>query len=241
MESTELKTELPNSVKTIELKDKTVYLVGTAHVSKASVIDVEETVSAVNPDAICIELCKSRYSSITNKEKWKEMNIFKVVKEKKTLFLLTQLIMGSFYKKIGEQLDVPPGAEMIKGIELSKELKCHLTLADRNVETTLKRVWGSLSFFNKLKMGTQLISSLFATEEIDSSTIEELKQGDQMDKMLSEFSKGLPTVKEKLIDERDVYLAEKIRTSPGKIIVAVVGAGHVPGIQKAIRYLLAMK
>lgn len=222
--------KLPDAVTKYELKDKDIYLVGTAHVSKESVVDVETTVNLINPDSICIELCESRYQSIVEKERWKKMNIFKVVKEKKSLFLLTQLIMGSFYRKIGEQLDVPPGAEMIKGIDLAKSKNKELVLADRNIEVTLKRVWGGLGFFGKIKMAFQLISSLFVAEDIDSESIENLKQKDQMEEMMAEFSKGLPHVKERLIDERDIYLAEKIRTAPGKKIVAVVGAGHVKGM-----------
>lgn len=221
---------LPKAVTEYQLGDKKVFIVGTAHVSLDSVNDVEETIKIVNPDTICVELCESRYKSIIEKERWKKMNIFKVVKEKKSLFLLTQLIMGSFYRKIGEQLDVPPGAEMIKGIELADSLKKELVLADRNIEITLKRVWGGLGFFGKIKMVYQLISSLFIAEEIDSESVEKLKEKDQMEEMMQEFSKGLPHVKERLIDERDIYLAEKIRTAPGKTVVSVVGAGHVKGM-----------
>ncbi len=226
----EKETSLPKAVTKYEIGDKEIFIVGTAHVSKESVEDVARTVELVDPDTICVELCESRYKSIIEKERWKKMNIFKVVKEKKSLFLLTQLIMGSFYRKIGEQLDVPPGAEMIKGIELAEEKKKELVLADRNIEVTLKRVWGGLGFFGKIKMAMQLISSLFIAEEIDSESVEKLKEKDQMEEMMQEFSKGLPHVKERLIDERDVYLAEKIRTAPGKKVVAVVGAGHVKGM-----------
>lgn len=226
----EQETSLPKAVTKYQIGEKELFIVGTAHVSKESVEDVAKTVGLVDPDTICVELCESRYKSIIEKERWKKMDIFKVVKEKKSLFLLTQLIMGSFYKKIGEQLDVPPGAEMIKGIELAESNKKELILADRNIEVTLKRVWGGLGFFGKIKMVMQLISSLFIAEEIDSESVEKLKEKDQMEEMMQEFSKGLPHVKERLIDERDIYLAEKIRTAPGKKIVAIVGAGHVKGM-----------
>jgi len=229
------KTSLPNSVTAITIDNKKIYIVGTAHVSKQSVKDVETTIALVNPDTICVELCESRYKSMKDKDLWKKMDIFRVVKEKKTVFLLAQLIMGSFYRKLGEQLDVPPGAEMLKGIELSESMNKQLVLADRNIEVTLRRVWAGLSFWGKMKMMSQMLGSLFVSEEIDGSMVESLKQDDQLEKMMEEFSKGFPGVRSRLIDERDIYLAEKIRTAPGETIVAVVGAGHVKGMLECIK------
>ena len=105
---------LPESVHHVTVDGKDIYLVGTAHVSKKSVEDVSSTVEAVNPDAICVELCAARHRAIVQRDNWKKMNIFKIIKEKKALFLLAQLIMNSFYRRIGEQLGVQPGAEMIE-------------------------------------------------------------------------------------------------------------------------------
>ncbi len=221
---------LPGTVTKIERADKIFYIVGTAHVSRESVEDVEKTIDSVNPDSVCVELCEARYKSIIEKERWKQMDIFKVVKEKKSLFLLTQLIMASFYRMIGEHLDVPPGAEMIKAVHMAEERKKELVLADRNVEVTLKRVWSGLGFIGKLKMAFQLLTALFMVKEIEIDDLEKLKQSDQLEEMMSEVTKGLPQVKERLIDERDIYLAEKVRTAPGRKIVVVVGAGHVKGM-----------
>ncbi|KMQ51125.1 conjugal transfer protein TraB [Chitinispirillum alkaliphilum] len=230
-------SELSNisSLKHIQMDGKEFFIIGTAHISKESVEDVEKTIRLTDPDTVCVELCEPRYKSIVEKDSWKQMNIFKVVREKKSLFLLIQLIMSSFYDKLGKQLDVPPGAEMVKGIEMAKEKGKTLVLADRNIEVTLKRVWGGLTFFGKMKMVLHLAGSLFVTEKIDSESVENLKNSDQLEMALEEFSRKIPGIKERLIDERDIYLAEKIRTSPGQKIVAVVGAGHVPGILHHIK------
>ncbi len=219
----------------INVNGKEICIVGTAHISKESVADVEKAVQDKDPDTICVELCEPRYKSITDKESWKKTDIFKVVKEKRALFLLIQLIMSSFYDKLGKQLDVPPGAEMIKGIELAQASGKNLVLADRNIEVTLKRVWGGLSFWGKCKMFIHLAGSLFYTEKIDSEAVESMKNSDQLDMALEELSKSIPGIKQRLIDERDIYLAEKIRTAAGHKIVAVVGAGHVPGILRHIK------
>ncbi len=226
----EQENNLNNSVKKISVNGKTIFLVGTAHVSKESVEDVRKTVELVNPDTICVELCESRYNTIVKGDSWKKMDIFKIIKEKKAALLLAQLIMSSFYRRLGKQLDVKPGAEMIEGINLAKELDKKLVLADRRIDITLKRVWGFLNFWNKLKMASQLLGGLFFTDKIDEQMIEELKNQDQLENILDTFAETFPEVKHRLIDERDTYLAQKIKEAPGKTIVAVVGAGHVPGI-----------
>lgn len=232
---TDADSKLPESVCKITTGDgRNIFLVGTAHVSKQSVEDVKKTVEMVNPDSICVELCEARYKSLIKRDIWKNMDIFKVVKEKKAVLLLAQLIMSSFYRKLGEQLDVKPGAEMIEGVNLAKERNAQLVLADRDIEITLKRVWGYLNFWNKLKMASQLLASLLITEKIDEKLVEDLKNKDQLENILDMFAKAFPGVKIRLIDERDVYLSQKIKDAPGKTVVAVVGAGHVPGIVEHI-------
>jgi len=225
---------LPDSVRRITAKGKDIYLVGTAHVSKKSVQDVQDTVEAVKPDVVCVELCAARYKAIIEQDAWKQMNIFKTIKEKKALFLLAQLIMTSFYRKLGEQLGVQPGAEMVEGIKQAEKNNAELTLADRDIEITLKRVWRYLGFWNKLKMIGHLVGVLFVKHDIDDQLIEEMKNQDQLETIMEAFTKSLPEVKKRLIDERDIYLARKIRDAPGATIVAVIGAGHLSGIQDHI-------
>jgi len=226
---------LPQRVAHVKVDDKDVYLVGTAHLSNESVEDVQTTVDLVKPDAIAVELCQGRYQAMTQADNWGKMNIFKVVRQKKAVFLLAQLIMTSFYRRLGEKLGIQPGAEMLKGIELAKETDAQLVLADRNIEITLKRVWGYLGFWNKVKLFFQLAMGVFSQEEIDSDMIEELKKQDQLEAVMAEFAGKFPEIKRRLIDERDTYLAQEIRTAPGKTIVAVVGAGHVPGITEQVQ------
>jgi len=222
---------LPARVRTVRVDGKEVFLVGTAHVSKESVDDVRVTVEALRPDTVCVELCEARHKAIVQREAWKQMNIFKVIREKKALFLLAQLIMSSFYRRLGDQLGVQPGAEIIEGIRQAEAHGAELVLADRDIQVTLKRVWGYLGLWNKLKMMVHLVGSLFMTEKVDAEMIEEMKKGDQLENVLKDFAEAFPEVKKRLLDERDVYLAQKIRKAPGEKIVAVVGAAHVPGIE----------
>ena len=225
---------LPESVEQITLAEKEIYVVGTAHVSAESVEDVKATVEAVGPDSICIELCAARHKALVQKDNWKKMDIFKVIKEKRALFLLAQLILNSFYTRLGKQLEVQPGAEMIEGMRQADRIGAELVLADRDIEITLKRVWGYLNLWNKLVMVSQLMASFFVGGSIDSELVEEMKSKDQLENIMEAFTDSFPEVKKRLIDERDIYLSQKIRIAPGKKIVAVVGAGHVKGIKEHI-------
>ncbi|MFC1764501.1 TraB/GumN family protein [Planctomycetota bacterium] len=227
--------ELPQSVIPITLDGRQIYLVGTAHVSKESVDDVRTTVEQVQPDAICVELCPARHQTLTQRDNWRKMDIFKILKKRKAVLLLVQLIMSSFYRRLGERLGVQPGAEMLEGIKLAKDTGATLVLADRNIEITFKRVWGYLGFWNKMKLLSQLIIGIFEKEEIDTDLVETLKERDQLESIMAEFAENFPEIKKRLIDERDIYLAQKIREAKGQKIVAVVGAGHCPGITQHIQ------
>ncbi|MBM4029749.1 MAG: TraB family protein, partial [Planctomycetes bacterium] len=225
---------LPSRVAHVKVDDRDIYLVGTAHISKESVEDVRTTIEQVRPDAVCVELCQARHQAMTQADNWRKMDIFKIIRQKKAVFLLAQLIMSSFYRRLGEKLGVQPGAEMLEGVRLAEQTGATLVLADRDIEITLKRVWRYLGFWSKLKLAMQVMMSALVTEKVDADMIEELKQQDQLEAIMAEFAQRFPEIKRRLIDERDTFLAQKIRAAPGTRVVAVVGAGHVEGIKSQI-------
>lgn len=231
---------LPSSATQVELEGKTIYIVGTAHVSAQSVQDVRAAVAAVRPDTIAIELCEPRYQGLVKKDAWRNTNIFQVVKQGKTMFLLAQLVMQSFYRRLGKQLEVEPGAEMLAGAACAEETGAKLELIDRRIDITLKRVWRHLGFWSRLKLFGVMVEAMFSSDEIDAKDIEALKKQDQLEALMGEMGKAFPEIKKRLIDERDIYLAQKLRAAPGERIVAVVGAGHVPGMLLAIRETLPL-
>ncbi len=229
----DLKDKIGN-LNLLNINGKEFYILGTAHVSSKSIEDVKNIIQEVNPDTVCVELCEQRFRTMTDKRKWEDMNIFKVIKENKALFLLMQLILSFFYQKVGKKLKIKPGAEMNAAIEEAQNMDVHIELIDRDVNITLKRVWRSLSFWEKLKLFYYLLSGIFSVKEITPEEVEKLKTEDQLNKALEEIGKRLPKVKRILVDERDIFLAQKIKNAPGNKIVAIVGAGHVPGILKNI-------
>lgn len=219
----------------IHLDDKEYILIGTAHVSKQSAEQVKEVIAVEKPDAVCVELDDERYQSITNKNKWKEMDIFQIIREKKATLLLMNLAISSFQRRVAKQFGINPGQEMIQGIESAEEVGAELVLADRNIQITFNRIWRNLGWKGKALLLTQVIAGIFSKETISEDELEKMKSRDMIDSMLEDFTENFPRLKEPLIDERDQYLAQKIKNAPGKKIVAVLGAAHVPGITKEIR------
>src|SRR5690625_2939501 len=218
----------------LTVEDKEIILIGTAHVSKKSAELVEEVIMEENPDTVCVELDKQRFESIKNESKWRNMDIFKVIREKKTTLLLMNLAISSFQNRLAKQFGVKPGQEMIQGIESAEQIDAELVLADRDIQVTFSRIWRGIGFKGKATLLSSIIYSIFSREEITEDELEKMKSQDMLNSMLQEMTEHFPRLKKPLIDERDQYLAEKIRNAPGKKIVAVLGAAHVPGITQEI-------
>ncbi|MCM3398127.1 TraB/GumN family protein [Oceanobacillus profundus] len=218
----------------LHINNKEYILIGTAHVSKQSAEQVKEVIEAERPDSVCIELDKQRYQSITEGNKWKDTDIFQVIKDKKATLLLMNLAISSFQKRMAKQFGINPGQEMIQGIESAKETGAELVLADRDIQITFARVWGNIGMKGKALLLTQVVGSIFSNEKISEEDLEKMKQQDTINAMLQEFTDHFPKLKKPLIDERDQYLSQKIKDAPGEKVVAVLGAAHVPGITKEI-------
>ncbi|MBU5466116.1 TraB/GumN family protein [Virgibacillus sp. MSJ-26] len=219
----------------LELNGKEIILIGTAHVSKHSAEQVKEVIEAEQPDSVCIELDEQRFKSIREGNKWKEMDIFQVIKDKKATLLLMNLAISSFQNRMAKQFDISPGQEMIQGIESAEETGAELVLADRDIQITFSRIWGGIGLKGKALLLTQVIASIFSKETISEEDLEKMKTQDTINAMLHEFTEEFPRLKKPLIDERDQYLAQKIKNAPGEKIVAVLGAAHVPGITQEIK------
>lgn len=219
-----------NIHKIIFENEKQLYLIGTAHVSRNSAELVESRIHEIKPDITCIELDEQRFNSIKNKNKYENIDIFKIIKSNQLFFFIGQFIMASFQKKISEKTGSRPGEEFIRAINISESEGIPLALIDRNIGTTLKRAWRLTPIKHKFKfLGSLLFSD---NEEFENLDIEQLKKSDAIETLVKSFSEELPETKKVLIDERDLYLAYGIQKNLADKTVAVVGAGHVPGILK---------
>lgn len=222
------------SVTRLEYQGRVLHLIGTAHVSQKSVDEVARVIRELEPDTVCIELDQTRYDMLVDPKRWRTLDIFQVIRERKLLFLLTSLALSSYQRRLGEKLGVRPGAEMLAAIEHAEAIGAKVVLADRDIQATLKRTWAALSLWDKLQLIGVLVGSMFAKGEISAEQIEALKDRDAISEVIREFAEVMPRLQRPLIDERDRYLISSIREAPGRSIVGVVGAGHVDGM---IRYL----
>jgi len=212
-----------------------IIVLGTAHISRESVNDVHHLVDAFDPDIICVELCKPRYAALKNRDRWKNLDIIDVIKTGKLYLLMSSVILSAFQKKMGEGTGVKPGEEMMAAIELAKDRQ--LKLIDRDIQITLKRAWQSMGYFTKIFLFSELLTGLFVKADFDEIQIEELKRKDSLDDIFSNLPFRFNKIKNIIITERDRFLAENIKRAAennfsARRIVAVVGAGHLPGIKK---------
>jgi len=221
-----------DNIHRLTFEDREITLIGTAHVSRESADLVTRVIEEEKPDTVCVELCESRYKAIKQKNRWQNTDLIKVIREKKSFLLLSNLLLTSFQKKIGQKLGIKPGEEMIRAMESADSVGAHIHLADRDIRITLSRTWRLMGLWTKMKLLAQLVTSMGEVDSIKEEDIEKMKDKDVLETLLSEIGKTLPELRRILIDERDKYLTEKIRSAPGKRIVAVVGAGHVPGIKR---------
>ncbi len=240
---------LPASVTQVERGGTTYFLVGTAHVSQRSVDEVRQVIDQVRPDVVAVELCQARHDALTKDSTFRDLDVFKVVREGKTLYLLAHLALSSYQRRIGASLGVKPGAELLAAVRSANENQIPVELIDRDINVTLKRTWRNLGLW---KRSTLLASLVVGWEDdkkgdvVDEAAIEQLKEPKALSEMLTELGRAVPEIKAPLIDERDTYLASKLtdlastaRSTPRdasrpRRVVAVVGAAHVPGMTPQI-------
>jgi len=222
----------------VEFQPSKVVLIGTAHVSEKSVDEVRNAIRKLKPDIVAVELCRARYDSLKgNVPETNQVPIKEILTEGKVYYYLVHWLLAYVQKKIGDDMGVKPGSEMISAIEEAEASGAKVALIDRDIQVTLQRFWGRMKFIEKIKMLGSLIGGLIGIGKGTEIDIDQITQQDVVTALVSELREFAPTAAETLIDERDAYLAGNIvRTAAGgnKTIVAVIGAGHKPGV---INYL----
>jgi pheromone shutdown-related protein TraB len=215
----------------------TYHVVGTAHVSAHSVAEVRDVIARVQPEVVCVELDQRRHDALTRGEVFRDLDVRKVVREGRALYVLVQVALTAYQRRIGARLGIKPGAELLAAVESACAAGIPVELIDRDINITLKRTWRNLGLWKR----SMLLSSLIvgfesddpkAGEPITEKSIEDLKEPKALSDMLSELGRVVPQIKAPLIDERDQYLASKLADAGAsrRRVVAVVGAAHVPGI-----------
>ena len=229
-----------SDVSVLTVGEKTVILVGTAHVSQESVEIVKLVIEQEQPDGVCVELDAKRFEAISHPNRWESLDLKEIIRQQQLSTLMVNLVLASFQKRLGDKLGVLPGTEMLEAIRMAEKHNVPVILGDRDVRVTMRRAWRNTPFFRKSLLVSSLMLSIFDTTEVSEDEIRNLKKQDVLSEMMKELGTEVPTLKVVLIDERDRYLAKKIVESPGARTVAVVGAGHVAGICQTIEQQVAV-
>lgn len=218
------------------LKRECLTIIGTAHVSEESVNEVKDAIYEQHPDVVAIELDRGRYIKLKQQmmgiEEDDTISVTQIIKDNKVGLFLTTTLLSYFQSKIGADLDVAPGSEMVGAIEASEDLGIPIALIDRDISTTLQRALNKMGFIEKAKFMFGLIASVFGFGDEEEIDVEELKNPENLDDLMEMFKDEAPSVHEVLVHERDAYLAGRIMQIPQDHVIAVVGAGHKPGIEK---------
>ena len=218
------------------LKRECLTIIGTAHVSANSVEEVKDAIYEQQPEVVAIELDRGRYIRLKEEmagiERDDTISVTNIIKENKVSLFLTTTLLSYFQSKVGADVDVKPGSEMLGAIEACEDLKIPVALIDRDIGTTLQRALNKMGFVEKAKFMYGLIASVLGFGDEEDVDIEDLKNPENIDELMEMFKDEAPSVYEVLVHERDAYLAGRLLQLPQDHVIAVVGAGHQPGIEK---------
>ena len=215
-----------------------IVIIGTAHVSEKSVAEVKAAIKNLKPDVVAVELCRGRYDSLKGNVQESQVPIKDILSEGKVYYYVIQWLLAYMQKKIGEDMGVKPGAEMLAAIEEAEIIGANVALIDRDIHVTLQRFWGKMKFMEKIKMIGSLVGGLIGIGKGSEIDIDKITEQDVVTSLVSELRSFAPTAAEVLIDERDAYLAGsilKVAAGGNKTIVVVIGAGHKPGISSYLK------
>lgn len=210
-------------------------LLGTAHVSQASVDAVERAIESGRFDAVAVELDAQRLQALTDPDALAKLDLVEVIRKGRVALFAANLALAAYQRRLAEQLEIEPGAELKRAVTLANERNLPVHLIDREVGLTFRRASQRLGFFGKIKLVMGLGAGLFASEEVGEDEIEKLKQGDMLEASFGEFASESPALYETIIGERDRYMATRLREvhDPAqREVLAVVGAGHLAGLAK---------
>jgi pheromone shutdown-related protein TraB len=222
------------NVTRLALRDREIFLVGTAHVSKKSVEEVRRVIDELRPDVVCVELDMARFHSLRDDKGWHGLDVRDVLRTDRAGLFLASLLFAGFQKRLGDRLGVRPGMEMLAAVEAAQRIGAEVVLADREIQATLMRCYRSLGAVDRAKVLLVLVMLPFTASEIDEAEVEKLKDREKMGDVMEAFAREMPALGRPLIDERDGYLMASVEEAPGKRVVAVVGAAHVPGMTRRL-------
>ena len=209
---------------------KNIILVGTSHVSKDSLVEVEKTILKEKPNIIAIELDKDRFQTIIlNKRGKTSLKAIRTIGFKGYAF---GIIGAWLEKKVSKITKSNPGAEMKKAIELAKKEKIPVALIDINIKSTLKGISKNITWREKFRFFKEFLKVAFIKKNQKGIDIRKVPSEDKIDELTIQLKKFYPSLYKILITDRDIHMSKGLYkiSRTNDVVVAVIGAGHVKGI-----------
>ena len=233
-----LPTPVTQPTREATVNDADLTLLGTAHVSKASAEEVERLLRTGEYDAVALELDPGRHAALTDPDRWAKTDLFQVLREGKAAMMAANLALGAYQQRLAEQSGIEPGEEMRRALRVAGELELPVLLIDRDIGVTLRRVYANVGFWKRMTLLAGLMGSVVSREEVTPEEIEKLKEGDVLEATFSEFSSREGELFTPLIQERDAYMAARLReetaAKPYQKVLVVIGAGHLKGLDSRL-------
>ncbi|MGA7982528.1 MAG: TraB/GumN family protein [Chromatiaceae bacterium] len=220
----------------VRLGESTVTLLGTAHVSRASAEKVRELLATDDYDAVAVELCPSRFNALIDPDALARMDLFAVIREGRAYMVVASLALSAYQQRLADQFGIEPGVEQRMAVRLARERHLPVLLVDREIGVTLRRVAANLPWWKRLGLFSGLLASMLSRAGVGEEEIERLKEGDVLETTFAEFAEDRQDLFVPLIDERDRYIAARLRDEVSRKghenILAVLGAGHLKGVAR---------
>jgi pheromone shutdown-related protein TraB len=209
-------------------------LLGTAHVSRASAEQVQRMIQSGDYDAVAVELCRSRFNALMDPRALAQMDLFSVIRQNRVYMVVANLALSAYQQRLADQFGIEPGAEQRMALRLAKERELPILLIDREIGITLKRISANLGWWKRYSLFAGLLTAMLTSNEVTEDEVERLKEGDILETTFAEFATDRSDLYVPLIDERDRYMAAKLRREVARLgvrrVLVVVGVGHLKGI-----------
>jgi pheromone shutdown-related protein TraB len=226
------------------LKYRNLIIIGTSHIAKQSLKEVESVIESEKPEIIAIELDKNRYYALTHKVKSKlSFSDIRRLGIKGFLFIL---IGGFVQRKLGKIVNVEPGSDMLAAIKIAKKHNISdMHLIDQDIEITarklskaftIKEIWHII--IDTIK-GTLFKKSELKKLGLANFDLSKVPADELIEMLTDKFKDRYPNIYNVLVKERNELMAERLSrlmdNNPDKTIVAIIGAGHKEGIMRLIK------
>ena len=219
------------------MKYKNLILLGTSHIAKQSLNEVKSYIVNEKPDIIAVELDQKRLPALMNPKSRKiELKAIRRIGLKGFLF---SLIGAWAEKKLGKLVGVVPGSEIKQAIKIAHKENIQLELIDQDIEITLQRLSGSITWKEKFNFLIDIIKAIFVKKNKMEFDLTKVPDKEIIKKLTSQLKERYPNFYKALIEERNLVIANHIKelmiANPAKKILVILGAGHIDDVLELVK------